>query len=46
MTLKVNKILHLEKSLYQDVLIFQSETYRNIFILEGVTQCTEHDELA
>ncbi|KAF9244500.1 hypothetical protein BU15DRAFT_85883 [Melanogaster broomeanus] len=38
MTLKVNKILHVEKSLYQDVLVFESETY--------VIQCTERDEFS
>ncbi|KAI1793735.1 saccharopine dehydrogenase [Ganoderma leucocontextum] len=46
MTLKVNKILHVEKSLYQDVLIFESETYGNVLILDGVIQCTERDEFS
>ncbi len=36
MTLKVNKILHTEKSLYQDVLVFESETYGNVLVLDGV----------
>jgi len=43
MTLKVNKILHVEKSLYQDVLVFESETYGNALVLDGVIQCTERD---
>jgi hypothetical protein len=46
MTLKVNKILHVEKSAYQDVLVFESETYGNVLILDGVIQCTERDEFS
>ncbi|KAF8067659.1 saccharopine dehydrogenase [Lyophyllum atratum] len=46
MTLKVNKILHLEKSLYQDVLVFESETFGNVLVLDGAIQCTERDEFS
>lgn len=46
MTLKVQKILHVEKSLYQDVLVFESETYGNVLVLDGVIQCTERDEFS
>ncbi|KAI0740325.1 Spermidine/spermine synthase [Earliella scabrosa] len=46
MTLKVNKILHVEKSLDQDVLIFESETYGNVLVLGGVIQRTERDEFS
>ena len=46
MSLKVRKILHVEKSLYQDVLVFESETYGNVLILDGVIQCTERDEFS
>jgi len=46
MTLRVNKILHVEKSLYQDVLVFESETFGNVLVLDGVIQCTERDEFA
>jgi spermidine synthase len=46
MTLKVTKILHVEKSPYQDVLVFQSETYGNVLVLDGVIQCTERDEFS
>ncbi|KAH7914879.1 Saccharopine dehydrogenase-domain-containing protein [Hygrophoropsis aurantiaca] len=46
MSLKVNKILHTEKSLYQDVLVFESETYGNVLVLDGVIQCTERDEFS
>ncbi len=46
MTLRVNKILHHEKSLYQDVLVFESATYGNVLVLDGVIQCTERDEFS
>ncbi|SRR6266571_5210128 len=46
MTLKVNKILHVERSLYQDVLVFESETYGNVLVLDGAIQCTERDEFS
>ena len=46
MSLKVKKILHVEKSKYQDVLVFESETYGNVLILDGVIQCTERDEFS
>lgn len=46
MTLKVNKILHVEQSKYQDVLVFESETFGNVLILDGVIQCTERDEFS
>ncbi|KAF5350145.1 hypothetical protein D9756_009259 [Leucocoprinus leucothites] len=46
MTLKVNKILHVEKSLYQDVVVFESETFGNVLVLDGVIQCTERDEFS
>ncbi|KAG6917779.1 hypothetical protein DXG01_001184 [Tephrocybe rancida] len=46
LTLKVNKILHVEKSLYQDVLVFESETFGNVLVLDGAVQCTERDEFS
>ena len=46
MTLKVNKILHVEQSLYQDLLVFESETFGNVLALDGIVQCTERDEFA
>lgn len=46
MTLKVNRLLHVEKSQYQDVLVFESETYGNVLVLDGVIQCTERDEFS
>jgi spermidine synthase len=46
MTLKVEKILHHEKSKYQDVLIFKSTDYGMVLVLDNVIQCTERDEFS
>jgi spermidine synthase len=46
MSLKVKEILHVEQSKYQDVLVFQSETYGNVLVLDGVIQATERDEFS
>lgn len=46
MTLKVNKILHHEKSKYQDVLIFESSNHGTVLVLDDVIQCTERDEFS
>ncbi|KAI9804523.1 MAG: putrescine aminopropyltransferase [Sarcosagium campestre] len=46
MTLKVNQILHHEKSKYQDVLVFESSDYGTVLVLDNVIQCTERDEFA
>lgn len=46
MSLKVRQILHVEQSKYQDVLIFESETYGNVLVLDGAIQVTERDEFS
>lgn len=46
MTLKVNQILHLEKSKYQDILVFESSDHGTVLALDGVIQCTERDEFS
>jgi len=46
MTLKVNSILHHEKSKYQDVLIFDSTDYGTVLVLDNVIQATERDEFS
>lgn len=46
MTLKVNQILHHEKSQYQDVLVFESSDYGTVLVLDNVIQCTERDEFS
>ena len=45
-TLKVNQVLHHEKSKYQDVLIFESSDHGTVLVLDNVIQCTERDEFA
>ncbi|KAF6014900.1 hypothetical protein HII12_001318 [Brettanomyces bruxellensis] len=44
MNLKVDQILHVEKSKYQDVLVFKSTDYGNVLVLDGVIQVTERDD--
>ncbi|KAK4054746.1 saccharopine dehydrogenase (NADP+, L-glutamate-forming) [Microbotryomycetes sp. JL201] len=46
MALEVEQILHVEKSLYQDVLVFKSKHHGNILVLDGVIQCCERDEFS
>lgn len=46
MTLKVNQVLHHEKSEYQDVLIFESSDHGTVLVLDNVIQCTERDEFS
>jgi len=46
MTLKVKEIISVEKSKYQDVLVFESANYGNVLVLDGVIQATERDEFA
>lgn len=44
--LKVNRILHQEKSPYQDILVFESTGFGNVLVLDGVVQFTQRDEQA
>ncbi|CAK7209686.1 putrescine aminopropyltransferase [Sporothrix bragantina] len=46
MTLQVKKVVHHEKSKYQDVLIFESTDYGMVLVLDNVIQCTERDEFS
>lgn len=46
MTLKVKKVLHHEKSKYQDVLIFESTNHGTVLVLDNVIQATERDEFS
>jgi spermidine synthase len=46
MTLKVKEIITMEKSKFQDVLVFESANYGNVLVLDGVIQATERDEFA
>ncbi|GAA5890862.1 hypothetical protein JCM6882_008838 [Rhodosporidiobolus microsporus] len=46
MTLRVKKVLHVEKSLFQDVLVFESTDHGNVLVLDGAIQCVERDEFS
>uniref|UniRef100_A0A1I7XBE5 PABS domain-containing protein n=1 Tax=Heterorhabditis bacteriophora TaxID=37862 RepID=A0A1I7XBE5_HETBA len=45
-SIQVKEILFHEKSKFQDVLVFKSETYGNVLVLDGVIQATERDEFS
>lgn len=45
-SIKVEKKLFQEKSLYQEVLVFESLTYGKVLVLDGIVQLTEKDECA
>ncbi|CAN6674630.1 hypothetical protein TRVA0_059S00122 [Trichomonascus vanleenenianus] len=44
--LKVEEVLHVEKSDFQDVLVFKSSNWGNVLVLDGVVQASERDEFA
>jgi spermidine synthase len=46
MSLQVKKVLDHHRSLFQDVLVFESETFGNVLVLDGVIQVTERDEFS
>ncbi|CDK25279.1 unnamed protein product [Kuraishia capsulata CBS 1993] len=46
MRLRVDRILHAERSKFQDVLVFKSTDYGNVLVLDGIIQATERDEFA
>lgn len=45
-SLKIKNILHHTKSEFQEILVFESETFGNVLALDGIIQCTERDEFA
>uniref|UniRef100_A0A8C9HGP0 PABS domain-containing protein n=1 Tax=Piliocolobus tephrosceles TaxID=591936 RepID=A0A8C9HGP0_9PRIM len=45
-SLEIKKILHETKSKYQNILVFESTTFGNVLVLDGVIQLTERDEFA
>lgn len=44
--LEIKRLLHHSKSEYQDILVFESATFGNVLVLNGIVQCTEKDEFA
>lgn len=43
---EVKKILHSEKSDYQDILVCESTSLGKVLVLDGIIQCTEKDEFS
>jgi len=46
LSLEVDKVLHHEKSKYQDIMVLDTKSYGKVLILDGVIQCTERDEFS
>eukprot|EP00565_Helicotheca_tamesis_P000882 CAMPEP_0185737212 /NCGR_PEP_ID=MMETSP1171-20130828/29942_1 /TAXON_ID=374046 /ORGANISM="Helicotheca tamensis, Strain CCMP826" /LENGTH=307 /DNA_ID=CAMNT_0028408085 /DNA_START=339 /DNA_END=1262 /DNA_ORIENTATION=- len=46
MSLQVSKVLTHHRSLYQDILVFESTNHGNVLVLDGVIQVTERDEFS
>ena len=44
--LKVKKVLYEQKSKFQDILVFESESFWNVLVLDWVIQLSERDESA
>nr|CCA19405.1 unnamed protein product [Albugo laibachii Nc14] len=44
--LQMEKVLYRGKSDFQDILVFESSTYGNVLVLDGIIQATERDEFA
>lgn len=44
--LKIKKILYEVQSEFQHILVFESESFGNVLVLDGIIQCTERDEFA
>ncbi|XP_054725397.1 spermidine synthase isoform X2 [Anastrepha obliqua] len=45
-SLKINKIIHEEKSKYQDIKVIETSTYGTCLVLDGIIQCTTRDEFS
>lgn len=43
-SLQVTKVLYHRRSNFQDILVFESERYGTVLVLDGVIQATERDE--
>ncbi|RZF31951.1 hypothetical protein LSTR_LSTR012421 [Laodelphax striatellus] len=46
LSLEVEKILHSEKSEFQDIKVLQTKSHGKALILDGIIQCTENDEFS
>ena len=43
-SIQIKEVLYHQKSVFQDVLVFDSTNYGKVLVLDGVIQCTERDE--
>lgn len=46
MSIQMKKTLFTGRSDFQDVMVFESEAYGNVLVLDGVIQCTQRDEFS
>ncbi|XP_018396194.1 PREDICTED: spermidine synthase [Cyphomyrmex costatus] len=46
LSLKVEEVLHSERSSFQDILVVKTCTHGKALMLDGVIQCTEKDEMS
>ncbi|KAJ2553150.1 putrescine aminopropyltransferase [Coemansia sp. RSA 1933] len=46
MSIEVSRILDVEKTKFQDLLVFRSKTYGNVLVLDSIVQVTERDEFS
>jgi hypothetical protein len=44
LSVQMKEVLFEGKSDFQDVMVFKSEAFGNVLVLDGVIQCTDHDE--
>ncbi|XP_012276735.1 spermidine synthase [Orussus abietinus] len=44
LSLEVKRVLHHEKSAFQDVLVLDTKSHGRVLVLDGLIQCTENDE--
>ncbi|USW46758.1 Putative spermidine/spermine synthase, S-adenosyl-L-methionine-dependent methyltransferase [Septoria linicola] len=44
--IRCNGVPHVEKSRYQDILVFNAPSLGNVLVVDGIVQCSERDERA
>ncbi|XP_055592829.1 spermidine synthase [Uranotaenia lowii] len=44
--LKVKKVIHEERSQFQDIKVLDTYSHGTVLVLDGIIQCTENDEFA
>lgn len=46
LSLKIDKLIYKDKTKYQDIAVFDSETFGRVLLLDGVIQLTTRDEFS